>query len=249
MNDSAADADELPILYNDEWLVAVAKPSGLFVHRSNEDRSATSFVLQQIRDQLGHFVYPVHRLDRATSGIVVLAKMPEAASGMGLLFTERRVSKTYQALVRGFCDDHGSIRIPLVSSLGRGSPAGHPQAAPQDAETHYETRQRFELPLPSGRYPTTRCSLVEVRPVTGRYHQIRRHFNQISHPVLGDTSHGDSHQNRFYRNHLNLTRLMLAAVRLQFPHPVTGQTVLITCPPEVSFQAVIDRLQQFQPRA
>lgn len=228
------------ILYEDDLLVAVAKPSGMFVHRSLADRSAKEFVVQNVRDQLGSFVYPVHRLDRPTSGVLLLAKNPEAAALYGNMFAERLIRKTYLALVRGHSDDSGTIDRPLISDKGRGKAEGHPGTVPQEAETEYQTLARFEAPFPSGKHDTSRCSLVEARPKTGRYHQIRRHMFGISHPIIGDAEHGDTKLNRQYQQHLGVTRLMLAAVRVEFIHPVTEKSLTIECPLEESFAQVIN---------
>jgi tRNA pseudouridine65 synthase len=139
----------IPVLYQDEQLVAVAKPSGMFVHRSAADRSATEFVVQTVRDQLNCFVYPIHRLDRPTSGVLLLAKSSEAAAVYATMFAERRVQKTYLALVRGFANDSDRIDRPLVSDKGRGRPATDPHAVPQEAETFYRTIEKFEAAFSS----------------------------------------------------------------------------------------------------
>ena len=246
MTSEQPDAAELSILFEDDDLIAVAKPSGLFVHRSDVDRSVDAALLQLVRDHSGSFVYPVHRLDRATSGVVVFAKSAAVAAAMGQLFSGRAVAKTYHALVRGHCPLNGEVNDPLIPARGRGKPSDHPHAVAQEAVTQFTTLDRFEIPQPSGRYATTRCSLVEVRPLTGRFHQIRRHFNYISHPVIGDTSHGDGRQNQFFRQQFEVTRLMLAAVKLQFAHPVNRQETVITAAPEESFQAVIQRLSAYR---
>ena len=233
----------VPILYEDDVVVAVSKPSGMFVHRSEADRSATEFVVQNVRDQIGSFVYPVHRLDRATSGVLLLAKSSEAAALFSEMFAERKIHKTYHALARGYCDDSFTVNRPLVSSKGRGKPAGHPQTIPQDAETHFELLEKFELPFASGQHATTRCSLVEARPVTGRYHQIRRHLAGTSHPIIGDAEHGDTKLNRVFQQHTNVTRLMLVAVKIEFVHPVTDTLTVIACPPAESFSSVIESIR------
>jgi tRNA pseudouridine65 synthase len=233
----------IPVLYEDDQLIAVAKPSGMFVHRSVADRSATEFVVQTVRDQLNCFVYPIHRLDRPTSGVLLLAKSSEAASVYATMFAERRVLKTYLALVRGFTEDSGTIDRPLVSDKGRGRPATDPHAVPQEAETLFRTLKKFELRFPSGRHATTRCSLVEASPKTGRYHQIRRHMAGISHPVIGDADHGDTKLNRIFQEQAGVTRLMLAAVRIEFVHPTTEAGIVIDCPPDDSFSSVINFLR------
>ena len=218
----------------------------MFVHRTGKDRTDTDVVVQRVRDQTETFIYPVHRLDRATSGIVLLAFDQDSASEMGAAFAERRVSKTYQAIARGHCAASGRIVTPLISARGRGKPTGHPHAAPQKAETEFHTIRHFEFPVANERYPATRCSLVNIYPHTGRFHQIRRHFNYESHPIIGDSDHGDSRHNRIYRETFGLDRMMLAAVELRFQHPVSGEQMLIKCPPDVSFRRIIDRLTPFQ---
>ena len=233
----------IPVLYEDDQLIAVAKPSGMFVHRSMADRSATEFVVQTVRDQLNCFVYPIHRLDRPTSGLLLLAKSSEAAAIYATMFAERRVQKTYLALVRGFTEDSGRIDRPLVSDKGLGRPASDPHSVPQEAETLYRTLEKFEVGFPSGRHATTRCSLVEASPRTGRYHQIRRHLVGISHPVIGDADHGDTKINGLFQHHVGVTRLMLAAVRIEFAHPMTDASIVIECPPDDSFSTVIRSLR------
>lgn len=243
MEPPESSATELQVLYVDDALIAVNKPTGMFVHRSAADRTETSFVLQLVRDKVGAFVYPVHRLDRATSGVVLLAKSSEVAAVLSQMFAERLVTKTYRALVRGHCEQTGVVDIPLISARGREKPEGHPFREAQDAVTEYRTLRQYDVPLVSDRYPTTRCSLLEVRPLTGRYHQIRRHFNYVSHPVIGDTSHGDTRQNRFFLAQFGCDRLMLAAVTVKFAHPVTGHPLHIHCPAGPAFDSVLQQLE------
>ncbi|MEZ6123816.1 MAG: pseudouridine synthase [Planctomycetaceae bacterium] len=236
----------LPVLYEDEWLVAVLKPPGLFVHRSQADRSANDFVVQRVRDQTGTFVYPVHRLDRPTSGILLLAKSSDVAAIVGKFFQERRVSKQYLALVRGYPPLDGIVSKPLISARGLEKPEGHPARTPQEASTRFRRLRTFESPMASDRYPTTRCALIEVIPKTGRFHQIRRHMNFVAHPVIGDTSHGDSRQNRFYRQHTGITRMMLVSTLLELPHPKTGDSLRVECKPDVSFQSGISAVNRWE---
>lgn len=249
MSDVFDTTQDLPVLYEDNSLIAVHKPTGLFVHRSEADRSETNFVLQIVRDMVGGFVYPVHRLDRATSGIVLMAKSSEVAALLSQMFANRAISKTYMALVRGYSEAAGEIDTPLISARGRDKPDGHPFREPQDAITVFAREQRYEIPLVSDRYPTTRCSLVRIQPATGRYHQIRRHFNYVSHPVIGDSSHGDTRQNRFFASQCGCQRLMLAAVHVAFQHPVTEEFVDIHCAPDSSFSTVLQRLEPWRCRS
>jgi tRNA pseudouridine65 synthase len=236
---------QLTIVHQDEWLVAVIKPDKMFVHRSDGWDQNLLPLMQRVRNQLGRPVFTVHRLDRATSGLIVLALSHEIAADLSLQFRERQVTKQYQALVRGFCDDAGTIDLPMAR---KGNSRPHPESGPALLEccTDYVTTARFELPMASGRYETTRCSLVTVTPRTGRWHQIRRHLNRIAHPILGDTTHGDNTQNRFFRETFGLDRLMLAATGLQFCHPATSEMLKLETPPDTSFLKLTGQIECYR---
>ncbi|RUO25405.1 tRNA pseudouridine(65) synthase TruC [Aliidiomarina minuta] len=233
-----AEQDSLPLLYQDEWLVAVNKPAGLLVHRSRIAAEARQFALQMVRDQLGRHVYPVHRLDRPTSGILLFTLDKQTAQAMGELFAERLVSKMYHAVVRGFVEQHGHINYPLKEELDAVTDKqARTDKAAQSAETDFLTLQQVELPYAvSKKHQTSRYSLLQLSPKTGRKHQLRRHLAHIRHPIVGDTTHGDGRQNRFFREHFNCHRLMLAATGLDFNHPVSGERVNINIPLPEEFQ-------------
>ena len=240
---SEENQEKLEILYRDEHLVAVNKPSGLLVHRSEIDRRETRFALQQVRDQLGQWAYPVHRLDRPTSGVLLLALSPDAARRLGEVFAAGAVEKTYLAVVRGVTPEEGIIDYPLTEELDRYSDRrARPDKGPQPAVTEFRRLATVELPCPVGRYATSRYSLVEARPKTGRKHQLRRHFKHLFHPLIGDTKHGEGRHNRFFRDSFACHRLLLAAVEIALPHPVTGQPLRINAPLEDSFAGVIESL-------
>jgi len=222
----------LEILYQDEALVAVHKPAGLFVHRPPQEPDATA-ALQLVRDQIERYLYPVHRLDRPTSGVLLFALTPEAARHLGQAFRERRVEKTYLAVVRGHPEPEGCIDHPLAKPG---------QTTPRPARTRYRRLATAELPYAVGPYPTSRYALLEVQPETGRFHQIRRHLNRIAHPIIGDYKHGDYRHNRSFKEHLDSHRLLLAAVRLTVPHPCTGAPLTVDAPLEDSFWQVVERL-------
>lgn len=233
----------LPVLYQDEQLVAVNKPSGLLVHRSAIDRHETEFAMQIVRDQLGQWVYPLHRLDKATSGALVFALDRETARAMTVAFTASQVSKRYLAIVRGFTGEGDRIDHPLKDPRHRmtGQEKGGEPERP--SVTEYRRLATVELPQAVGRYGTARYSLVAAAPLTGRTHQIRRHMKHIFHPVVGDTTYGDGKQNEFFRRTFNCRRLLLHAHTIEFSHPGTGRTISIHAQLAGDFSAVVDALQ------
>ena len=233
----------LDILYRDEWLVAINKPAGLLVHRSMIDKHETRFALQMLRDQIGQHVFPVHRLDKPTSGVLLFALNPETAKKMSDIFAEREAEKEYLAVVRGYTEEEGIIDYPLKEELDKKSDRKAQQdKEAQEAVTEYRRLGTVELPYPVGRYNTARYSLLSIKPKTGRKHQIRRHMKHIFHPIIGDTTHGDGKQNAFFRDHFNCHRLLLAAASLSFPHPKTVEHIVIRAPLEDSFSEVIEQL-------
>ncbi len=222
----------MKILYRDDWLVAVDKPAGLLVHRTELARAET-FALQLVRDQIRRRVYAVHRLDRPTSGLLLFALTADTAVSMSQLFERRRISKRYLALVRGWLEREGIVDYSL---------ADRPDRPPRPAVTRYRTLAKVDLPFAVGRYPTSRYSLVEAAPETGRFHQIRRHFHHIHHPLIGDTTHGEGRHNRFFRETFGVGRLLLHARALAFRHPVTGENLCIQAPPDAQWTALSQEL-------
>jgi len=225
------DETQLPILFQDEHLVAIHKPPGILVHRSPISRDRV-FVLQTLRNQIGQRVYPVHRLDRATSGVLLFGLSAEAAQRVVTQFEQRTVDKHYLALARGWVDDHGVIDHPVADEEGNN--------IAQDAVTDYHCLQRGELPFAVDRYPTSRYSLVSISPRTGRRQQIRRHFKHISHHLIGDTTHGNGKHNRLFREQYGIHRLLLKSQRLAFAHPFTGERISLQALEELEWQRLND---------
>ena len=218
----------LEILYQDPYLVIVNKPSGLLVHKSPIDRHETRFALQEVRDQIGQYVYPVHRLDKPTSGVLVFALNEDVAQQLSLMFREGRVHKTYLAVVRGYTPESGEIDHPLKQMLDtKAQKAKGITKEAQEAQTSYQRLATVELPFPVSRYPVARYSLVRLKPSTGRKHQLRRHMKHIFHPIVGDTKHGRGEHNKLFREKFNVHRLLLHAFELSFMHPVTGEEVSV----------------------
>ncbi|MBD9553560.1 tRNA pseudouridine(65) synthase TruC [Pantoea sp. PNT01] len=218
----------LEILYQDEWLVAVNKPSGWLVHRSWLDRHETVFVMQTVRDQIGQHVFTAHRLDKPTSGVLLMGLSSEVGRLLSLQFEQHQMQKTYHAVVRGWLESSGTIDYPLVEELDKiaDKHATETRTA-QPAVTDYQSLATVEMPVGIGRYPTSRYSLVEMAPKTGRKHQLRRHMSHLRHPIIGDSAHGDLRQNRGAAEHFGANRLMLHASSLALTHPVTGEPLLI----------------------
>lgn len=216
---------KLDILFQDEHLVAINKPHGLLVHRSSIARNAEEFALQLLRDQLDHYVSPVHRLDRKTSGVLLFALHAEALKAASQAFAENKVTKTYLAIVRGHSPEAEEINYPLKKDNGK----------LQDAVTRYRTLERAELPIPFGKHASSRYSLVEVKPETGRMHQIRKHFAHIFHPIIGDRPHGCNKQNKHFKERWNMTSMLLHALQLRMVHPLLNNELIISAPPREVF--------------
>ena len=235
----------LDILYRDDSLVAIHKPSGLLVHRSPIDRHETRFAIQLTRDQIGQRVYPVHRLDKPTSGVLLFALDSDTARRLTEQFTQGQVQKTYLAVVRGYLPISGIIDYPLIEELDAIADADADTNKPaQAAVTHYRCLATTELPFAIGRYASTRYSLAELQPKTGRKHQLRRHLKHIFHPIVGDTTHGDGKHNAFFRQQFACQRLLLHAQTLTLPHPHTHSLLTLHAPPPADMQIILNQLFQ-----
>ena len=233
----------LEILYQDDYLVAINKPSGLLVHRSMIDRHETAFAIQQTRDQIGQYVYPVHRLDKPTSGVLLFALTSAIAREITQQFMQREVQKLYLAVVRGTILVEDVIDYPLKEQFDKMTDAKVKQdKEAQNAVTHYSRQAKVELPFAVGRYATARYSLVSLSPKTGRKHQLRRHMKHIFHPIVGDTSHGDGKQNVFFREHFDCHRLLLHADCLRLKHPISGDELFIQASLDDTFQHIMNSL-------
>ncbi len=225
----------LDILYLDDYLAIVNKPAGWLVHRTPLDKGESRFVLQALRDQIGQHVWPVHRLDKGTSGVLVFALSAEVASALGQAFESGvGLHKTYRAIVRGWpadaqLIDHALKRMPDDMRSQR--------EEMQSAQTRLRTLHRGELPIPQGDFATLRWAEVQLQPLTGRRHQLRRHMKHIAHPIIGDATHGKGPLNRAVAAHWGVGRLWLHALSLQLTHPVSGAVLTLEAPtgPEWAF--------------
>tara|TARA_R110000764_G_scaffold36591_4_gene81613 strand:+ start:442 stop:1125 length:684 start_codon:yes stop_codon:yes gene_type:complete len=187
----------LDILFQDEYLVAVNKPAGLLVHRTHLAKDEEDAVVQRLRDQTGKWVFPVHRLDRGTSGVLIMAFNPEVARLLSTQFSESTTQKTYHCLVRGFCDEAGVIDYPLAKlNEQKGRSRFKLAGTERDAETRFTRLEQYQLPVAVSRYDSMRLSWMEVTPKQGRKHQIRRHFKHALNPLVGDSCYGCRHINK-----------------------------------------------------
>lgn len=230
----------LEILYLDEHLVAINKPSGLLVHRSNIDRHETRFAVQLLRDQIGQKIYPVHRLDKPTSGVIVFALSSETASLMAAQWREQSVEKHYLAIVRGWFPDFIHLDKPMAPPVDKYAKHETPKP-PQEAITDFRCIAKVELPIQVDKYPQSRYSLVECIPQTGRKHQLRRHLKHLAHPIIGDARYGKGRHSRFFKEELNAPRLLLHAHQLTFMHPITQQPIKLTATLDDTWQQLVER--------
>ncbi len=230
----------LKILYRDDYLVAADKPSGLLVHRTKIDAGERRFAVQTLRDQLGRHVYPLHRLDKGTSGVLLFAFDRTTARLAASAFARRRVRKTYLAVVRGWPEQSGEIDRPLDPVYDRilGAPGGPVRAA----LTRYRRLATVELPYRVDRYPSSRYALMELTPGTGRRHQLRRHLAHDAHPIIGDSTYGKGRHNRLFRELFGINRLLLACTGIDLAHPVSGVQLKLRASPAPEILDLLDQL-------
>lgn len=220
--------DCLDIIYRDTHLIAVNKPAGLLVHPSLVDKHEKRSAMTLLRDQIGQYVYPVHRLDKPTSGVLLFALSSEIARNLSAQFSEKQVIKQYLAVVRGYTALSDTVDYPLKEKLDKMTDRrARKSKPPQPAITKYHRLATLDLPFCVDRYPSSRYSLVKINPLTGRKHQIRRHFKHLSHPIIGDTSYGKTNHNRFFAEQFGCQRLLLTATQMEIKHPVTGEPLVL----------------------
>lgn len=211
--------DKIEILYEDDFIIAVNKPNNVLIHNSYYARNIKEPTLLEIlQEQTGLTLYPVHRLDRKTSGIILLSKKKEDISQLQDAFTQNKIEKIYFGIVRGYSPESGIIETPVK----------HPETGQyREAETHFTTHANILLEIPVHPYSTSRYSLIELKPKTGRIHQLRIHLNKISHPLVGDYKYGDRFHNRMFEQNFDAHTLFLHAHSLRFVHPKTSSEMYI----------------------
>ncbi len=226
--------EPIEVLFRDEYCAVINKPAGLMAHASSLSRGEDDFLLHRLRDQFQSKVHLIHRLDRATSGCVLIAFNAETASALGKTFMSRDVQKDYLAICRGWPEEKFTVDYALDGGPGK------PEKKP--AVTEFTRLATAELDVPSATHESSRYALMQCSPITGRFRQIRRHLKHISHHLIGDTSHGDGRHNRAFRM-LGVHRMLLHAWRLEFTHPVSGMTIRCEAPLDSSWLKALNCLQ------
>lgn len=223
----------LQIIYQDKYFVAINKPHGLLVHKSPIATDVQEFAVQLLQEQLERKVFPIHRLDRKTSGILIFALSSEYAREMSNIFVNDNTQKIYWAIVRGYFPDEIEVDYALTNDKGK----------LQEAVTSFKTFTRSELNIPLGKFETSRYSFIEARPKTGRMHQIRKHLSHLHHPIIGDRPHGCNKQNRMFKEKWNMMTMLLHAKEMHFTHPITEEPIILKAPLFSTFENMIKELK------
>jgi tRNA pseudouridine65 synthase len=222
--------EHLQVLYRDAQLAVINKPAGLMVHDSKLARGETDFAADRLREQFGKPIFLIHRLDRATSGCLLLAFDRDTASALGKVLMTGEVEKEYLAVCRGWPEERFSIDHPLDGGPGK------PEKKP--AITHFVRLATGELPVPSAGFETSRYALLRCQLETGRFRQIRRHLKHAFHHMIGDTSHGDGRHNLQFRMR-GVHRMLLHASRLAFTHPSSGERIEVVAPLDAEWKKAL----------
>lgn len=230
MNDTVA---AITVVHEDADLLAVDKPAGLAVHRSKMVARDDDYLMDRLRARIGGDLFLVNRLDRATSGLVLLARSRDVARALGEQLMSRSVDKTYLAVVRGWPAESGEIDYPLT--------VGGMKGERKPSLTRWRRLATVEVPIALGRYPQQRYSLLALSPLSGRYRQLRRHLHHIHHPIIGDSTLGRGEHNRLFREHFGSHRMLLHAWRLTFVHPSSGQTLSLEAEPDATWKQLLQR--------
>lgn len=224
----------LQLLHEDAYLLAVNKPAGVPVHRSRLVGRADAYLVDLLREQVGGRLFPAHRLDAATSGVLLVARDRDTAAALGEQFMARSPDKRYLAVVRGWPE-------PASGVIDYALPGSRPGSERRPARTDYRRLATVEVPIAISRYPQQRYALLEARPQSGRFRQIRKHFAHIHHPVIGDSQHGRSDHNRLFRQHLGCHRMLLHARRIRIEHPHSGAMLDIEAPLDAAWAQLLQR--------
>lgn len=208
------------------------------------DKDEIYFALQLVRDQIGQYVYPLHRLDRPTSGVLLFGLSKDVTRKMGEAFTNKTIHKSYYAITRGHLLGEDVVDYPLKEKLDKiGDKYVDPNKEAQTAQTYYQSLNIATLNESVGKFNTVRYSFIKLNPATGRRHQIRRHLAHLRHPIIGDINYGDNKQNPFFNQYFGFKRLMLHAYKLEFTHPITGKLISIIADFDEQWKVVFKQLE------
>lgn len=222
----------LEIVYEDDWIVAINKPAGLLVHRSSIATNTDIYALQLLRDQIGFHVFPIHRLDRKTSGILLFAKEKTFVHAFQEALSSNETTKIYHAIVRGYFPNQVYVDHDLINEKGK----------TQSAITEFKLIKNIEIDLPFGKFKTSRYALIEALPKTGRMHQIRKHLNHLRHPIIGDRPHGCNKQNKLFLEKWNLNKMLLHSKQLEMHHPYIDQRLTVKSTLPEHFNQILEIL-------
>mgnify|MGYP001231894836 CR=1 FL=1 len=209
---------QIEIIHQDDYCLLVNKPNNVLVHHAFHSRNKINeeSLLQLLDNQLKRKFYPVHRLDRKTSGIILLSTKKEYVAKFQVLFTTNQIKKLYYGVVRGFTPDQMIIDSPVK---------GRDATVYKKAETHLKLLEQITIDIPVKPYKTSRYSLVQLSPKTGRMHQLRIHMNKISNPLINDAKYGDKNHDLMYERQFGWKNLFLHAGSLEFIHPFTEKKI------------------------
>jgi len=223
---------KIEILFEDDYIIIVNKPNNSLIHNSYYARNIKEpTLLELLNEQFGYDFYPVHRLDRKTSGVLVLAKQKENVAIFQELFNTNEIEKIYLGIVRGFVQETKLITSPVKNPDTQ---------VYKDAETNCEPLNTKQLDIAVYPYENSRYSLVKLTPTTGRMHQLRIHMNKISHPIVGDYKYGDRFHNRMFEQEFNCCNLFLHAHQLNFTHPISKTKINVKAGLPVDWIKIMD---------
>ena len=224
--------NKLEIVFDDMHIIGINKPPNIAVHKSKVVGNQDVFVLQLLRNQVGYKVYPIHRLDSKTSGVLLFAKSSQDVANFQQLFYTKNIKKDYLAIVRGFFPEKQTLDYGLKTEDGK----------IQEAITSFSLINKYELPIPFGKHSSSRYSLISCAPLTGRTHQIRRHLAHLNHPIIGDRPHGCNKQNKLFKERWDMYSMLLHAKSVSFIHPITNQKMHIEAKVSGEFKRMLDML-------
>lgn len=210
---------QIEVLFEDDHLIVVNKPNNILVHASYYARNIKDpSLIARLKTSIDTKLYPVHRLDYKTSGVIILAKSSAIAAALQKQFETNSIKKRYFALVRGFSNESGLVDTPVKN----------PETGVyKEAKTTYNSLLFTEVDIPVKPYPKSRYTWVELLPHTGRMHQLRKHMNKISHPIVGDHKYGNRHHNKMFAEKLGFKNMFLHAADITFTHPVNKKELKI----------------------